>query len=113
MRSYGISSVVGDKYAGEWVSAEFRDANISYKSSELNKSELYLELLPILTQGTAELPDQSKMINQITGLERRTRSSGKDLVDHYPGGHDDLANAIAGVCVMAIKRGVGPRIWRT
>lgn len=104
MKSYGISSVMGDKYAGEWVSAEFRDANINYESSERNKSELYLELLPMLTQGTVELPDHPKMIGQITGLERRTRSSGKDLVDHYPGGHDDLANSIAGVCVRVERR---------
>lgn len=99
MRSYGISKVMGDKYAGEWVSAEFREAGISYVSSERNKSELYLELLPMLTQGTVELPDHPKMIGQITGMERRTRSNGKDLVDHYPGGHDDLANVVAGVCV--------------
>jgi len=56
----------------------------------------------MLTQGTVELPDHPKMIGQITGLERRTRSSGKDLVDHFPGAHDDICNVIAGV-VKAIE----------
>jgi len=35
------------------------------------------------------------------GLERRARSGGKDLVTHYPGGHDDVANAAAGALVAA------------
>ena len=33
------------------------------------------------------------------GLERRTHRSGKDSIDHAPGGHDDLANAVAGALV--------------
>jgi hypothetical protein len=34
-------------------------------------------------------------------LERRTSRSGKDSIDHAPGGHDDLANAVAGVIDLA------------
>ena len=33
------------------------------------------------------------------GLERRTARGGRDSIDHTPGGHDDLANAAAGVLV--------------
>lgn len=36
---------------------------------------------------------------QLCGLERRTARSGKDSIDHAPGGHDDLVNAVAGVLV--------------
>jgi hypothetical protein len=32
-------------------------------------------------------------------LERRVARSGKDSIDHPPGGHDDVANACAGVLV--------------
>ena len=39
------------------------------------------------------------MSAQLAGLERRTARSGRDLIDHAPGGHDDLANAVAGVLV--------------
>ncbi|OSI65451.1 terminase large subunit domain-containing protein [Bradyrhizobium canariense] len=35
--------------------------------------------------------------NQLCGLERRTARSGKDSIDHAPNGHDDVANAVAGV----------------
>jgi len=34
-------------------------------------------------------------------LERRTGRSGRDLIDHPPGGHDDLANAVAGLVTVA------------
>ena len=47
-------------------------------------------------------------------LERRTRAGGKNLVTHYPGGHDDLTNAAAGVCVL-VHRTMNfpmPRFWR-
>ena len=37
--------------------------------------------------------------HQLVGLERRTARSGRDTVDHTPGGHDDLANVVAGVLV--------------
>lgn len=44
--------------------------------------------------------------NQIVGLERRTARSGRDSIDHAPGGHDDVANAVAGAIVLAAsKRG--------
>jgi hypothetical protein len=35
------------------------------------------------------------LIAQLLGLERRTARSGKDSIDHAPGGHDDVANAAA------------------
>jgi hypothetical protein len=40
-------------------------------------------------------------------LERRRRASGRDVVDHLPGAHDDVANAAAGALVFAALRGAG------
>src|SRR5205085_7711562 len=60
-------------------------------SSDVCSSDL--ELLPRLCSGEIELPDDRALIDQLAGLERRTRSGGKDVIDHPPGGHDDLANA--------------------
>ena len=40
-------------------------------------------------------------VHQLAALERRTRAGGRDIIDHPPGGHDDLANAVAGVSVVA------------
>jgi hypothetical protein len=37
-----------------------------------------------------------------SGLERRTARGGRDSIDHAPGGHDDLANAVAGAVALAL-----------
>jgi len=99
LKKYQINHVRGDRYAGEWVSRAFQDAGISYEASERNKSEIYLEFAPLMMQGQVDLLDNKRLFNQLRSLDRRTRSGGRDLVDHPPGGHDDLANAAAGAIV--------------
>jgi hypothetical protein len=96
LRSYGISSVRGDRYAGEWPRERFRVHGVSYEPAEQPKSDLYCDLLPILNSGRAELLDHPRLIAQLCALERRTARSGKDSIDHPPGGHDDVVNAVAG-----------------
>ncbi|MDP2914915.1 MAG: hypothetical protein Q8O91_05635 [Candidatus Aminicenantes bacterium] len=110
MKSYGVRRCQGDRYAGEFTVKAFADAGITYEASKLSKSEIYLEFEPILAQGQVELLDYKKMFNELRGLERRTRSGGKDLVDHGPGCHDDVANAAAGAVVLAADSGA-VHIW--
>jgi hypothetical protein len=38
---------------------------------------------------------------QLSSLERKTSSQGKDKIDHGPGGHDDAANVACGCMVLA------------
>ena len=45
--------------------------------------------------------DIRRLISQLHGLERRTARGGKDSIDHGPGAHDDIANAVAGAIVLA------------
>jgi hypothetical protein len=66
--------------------------------AEQNKSQLYVELLPRINARTIRLLDHPGAINQICMLERRTVRGGRDSIDHPPNTHDDLANAIAGLC---------------
>jgi hypothetical protein len=40
------------------------------------------------------------LLTQLGGLERRTVRSGRDLVDHAPNAHDDVANAAAGAVIL-------------
>jgi hypothetical protein len=103
LKSFKVSSVESDKYAGEWVPEAFRKYDIEVKNADMTASELYLNLLPLVANGTVELLDNKRLLAQLTGLERRVRSGGKDLVSHYAGGHDDLANAAAGACVMVAQ----------
>jgi hypothetical protein len=97
MKSYCLREVTGDRYAGQWPRERFQRYGITYKTSEKTKSQLYQDFLPMLNSGQCELLDNQKLINQIVNLERRTSRGGRDIIDHPPGAHDDLANVVAGV----------------
>ena len=103
LKSYGVTEVTSDRYAAEWVAEAFRVVGIDVRPSEQSASELYLELLPLIANGTAELLDSKRLAAQLCGLERRVRAGGKDLVTHYAGGHDDCAVSCAGVLTLASK----------
>ncbi|WP_221435603.1 hypothetical protein [Algisphaera agarilytica] len=101
LRRYGIRRCTGDNYAAEFVAGAFRANGITYKRAPLPKSGLYMEFLPRLTSGLITLPANPVLAEQLCNLERRTRAGGRDIIDHPPGGHDDLANAVAGVATTA------------
>jgi hypothetical protein len=113
LRRYDIVSVVGDRYAGEWPRESFRSHDVFYETATQPKSELYLSLLPAINAGIVELPDDPELLRQFRNLERRRGSSGKDRVDHRPGAHDDLANAVAGLVNLLAEDGADgePRVW--
>ena len=75
----------------------FRRFNIRFEQAARPKSDLYVDLLASLNSHRVDLLDNPKLISQLCALERRTARSGRDSVDHPPGGHDDVANAVAGV----------------
>jgi hypothetical protein len=97
LRSYRISRVKGDRYAGEWPREQFRKLGVTYDVSEKSKSDLYRDLLPALNSGKVQLLDDDRLFGQLVGLERRTARGGRDSIDHAPGAHDDVANAVAGI----------------
>jgi len=105
LKSYRINRIQGDRYSAEWSRAEFRKHGITQEPSDLTRSEIYQEFLPMLLTGTVELPPDEKALNQFAQLERRTGRSGKDTIDHGPGtnAHDDRANAIAGAAINTKK----------
>jgi hypothetical protein len=97
LSEYGISSVVGDAYAAGWVSGAWGSVGVTYRRSELPKSQIYLETIPLFTRGLARLPDHPRLLRELRLLERKTHRSGKDSVDHGRNGTDDYANAVCGV----------------
>jgi hypothetical protein len=105
LQRYRISKVVGDHYGGEFVREPFHRHGISYEVCKQPKSDLFRDMLPLLNSGQITLPQNDRLIAQIVGLERRVSRGGKDSIGHPPHGHDDVANAVAGV-VGAIS-GVG------
>lgn len=108
LKSYKITSVTGDRYAGEWPREQFRKHGITYIVSDKTKSDLYRDLLPIINSIQVDVLDHPKLIQQLCSLERRTARGGKDSIDHPPGSHDDIANAFAGAVNRTAARHYDP-----
>jgi hypothetical protein len=103
LKRYHVEAVVGDRYGGEWPREKFKEYGIGYRVAPKNRSELYLALLPQLNSKCVALLDNKRLVSQLCGLERRASRGGRDVVDHAPGGHDDVANAVAGAIVIALE----------
>ncbi|WP_376092805.1 hypothetical protein ACE7GA_24350 [Roseomonas sp. CCTCC AB2023176] len=108
LKTYRVTKVTGDRYAGEWPRERFRVHGITYECSEKPKSDLYRDFLPLLNAQRAELLDLARLSSQLCGLERRTSRGGRDSIDHAPGAHDDVANAVAGALLLAMPSAVSP-----
>jgi hypothetical protein len=112
LKSYRVTTVHGDRYAGEWPRERFRERDIGYEPAEKPKSDLYRDLLPLINARRIELLDDKRLQAQLCGLERRTSRAGKDSIDHGPGGHDDVANAVAGCAsLLAVRSYDGSMDW--
>jgi len=107
LRSYGATTVIGDRYAGDYPAERFATYGITYRASERTKSELYGAVLPMVNSGSVELLDLPQLRAQLLALERRVSRGGKDSIDHLPGGHDDVANVVAGALVNVGIRSSG------
>lgn len=104
LRSYGIRDVTGDRYAGEIPRAIFGEHGVHYALSAQNRSELYLDMLPLVQAGAVELPDDPQLLRELRGIERRRGFGGRDRCDHRAGAHDDRGNSAAGVVSL-----IGPQ----
>jgi hypothetical protein len=102
LRSYGLREVRGDRYSAGWVQECFRSNEIAYVHSDLDRSAIYAEALPLFTAGRARLLDNDRLTAQFAALERKTSARG-DRIDHPrgQGHHDDAANAAAGALMLA------------
>lgn len=103
LKDYQVFSIVGDRYSGEWVRQAFRDQGIEYEVAGQTASDSFLELLPLVNQGSIELLDDKRQTAQLVALERKRGKSGKDSLGHPPGSHDDRANALAHAVIAAGK----------
>jgi hypothetical protein len=103
MKQYRCSVVYGDRYGGEWLREQFQKRGVFYEPAEKPKSEIYQDLLPLINSGAVDLLDNDRLQQQFVTLERRTSRGGRDSIDHTPGAHDDVANAVAGAAVTAFK----------
>jgi hypothetical protein len=102
LKSYNVVTVTGDKYAPGFVAEGFQRHHVRYVYSERDRSQIYVEALPLLTSGRARLIENKRLALQFASLERRVSPGGRDRVDHGVNEHDDLANAASGALVEAV-----------
>ena len=105
LKEYRCGSVVGDNYAGETFKQDFLSENISYRSSDLSKSEIYEAVEPLLNGGRVIFLDHANLESQLLGLIWKGSK-----MDHPSGEHDDHANAAAGAINAALA--VASAGWR-
>jgi hypothetical protein len=104
LKTYRISAVTGDRYAGEWPRERFQRHGITYIPSTRTKSDIYREFLSPVNAGRVALLDLPILRAQLVGLERRVARGGNDSIDHAKGGRDDVANSAAGALVLLSPR---------
>ena len=105
LKRYRVSTVRGDRYAGDWPAEAFREHQINYVASDRNRSQIYGNILAEINSRKVDLLDNARLTAQLISLERKT-GRGRDTIDHPPGGHDDLANAAAGALteIVSVRR---------
>jgi len=81
--------------------------------ADATKNDLYRSMFARGELRQGRIARSQKLITQIVNLERRTARGGRDTVDHAPGGHDDIANAVAGALHYAVNERRGQTITKT
>ncbi len=99
LKTYHISSVTGDKFAGDTFTHDFAEQGIGYQPSSLTKSQLYETLEPRINAREVEILDLATLQEQLLGLVVRGTK-----IDHMPGERDDWVNAAAGALYLATAR---------
>lgn len=106
LKSYGLRSCHGDRWTGQVIREMFsQHGGINYQPSTANRSQLYMNLLPLVNAGRVALLDNKQMTTQLTQLIRKPSRGGAEQIDHPSGAsfHDDLSNAAAGAIFLASK----------
>ena len=101
LREFNCTRVSGDNYAGRTFAGLFRRLGITYHVSEMKRSDIYRNFLPLVNGKLCQLPINDVLKKQLLSLDRRSLASGKEIIDHPKDAHDDVANAVAGVVVIA------------
>ncbi|HZV26422.1 MAG TPA: hypothetical protein VFG00_09030, partial [Acidothermaceae bacterium] len=112
LHSYGVSRILGDRFAGLWSVEPFTSHGITYDQAAAPKSDQYRDVLPRLNSRRLLMPDNRRLVSQFCGLERQTTRSGKDSIAEPRGSHDDLCNVVAGLSGM-LASGAAPALWHS
>ena len=77
LRRYGVTKVIGDKYAGEWPVAQFAEHGVEFEQSARPKSDLYHDFLPLLNARRVELLEIPGYPRSCVALSGARRAAGR------------------------------------
>ena len=104
LKDYNVHQVTGDNYSAAWAKTAFTKQGIKYIRFELNKSQLYIEVLPLFMRRAIFIFNHPKLVRELKLLERRTSCVGKDVVDHGVHRSDISLMPYAALCVVSPTR---------
>jgi len=76
LKTYKVTRVHGDRYAGQWPAEQFAKRGIKYEPADKTTSQLFFELLPAINAGTVRLLQHRRLVDQLVNLERRSFGTG-------------------------------------
>ena len=108
-KGYNVGKVVGDRYAGNFLSSAWLNEGIFYETASIDKSEAFLQFAAVMSMRKALIPRNEQLKIQLVNLERKALPSGKEQVASPENLHDDLANAVA-LVVVDVYKGISSRM---
>jgi hypothetical protein len=72
---YRVRVVVGDRYGGDWPATAFKRRSIIYKPADRTRSDIYRDVLPLLTSGAVELLDDARLTPPARAIATHDESS--------------------------------------
>ena len=75
LKRYRVTTVVGDRYSGEWCRERFRVHSINYQVAGLSKSDFYQALLPMINSRGVDLLDDARLVHHSWALSAAPRAA--------------------------------------
>jgi hypothetical protein len=102
MNGYRTRVATGDNYLAQISPQAFALHGITYQPSELSKSQIFAQILPLFSADMIQLLDVKSLHGEFRRLERRPRSGSiGDMIEVPRHGFDDQCNAASGSLLLA------------
>lgn len=101
LQSYSVSEITIDRFAPGLVRDLMQREGIMAQPADRDTSAAFVELLAAVNADRVRLLDEPILLRELSRLERRAGTGGRDYVGHPPRGHDDVAAAAAFALVRA------------
>ena len=103
LREFKIKRIHADNYASQFQSRLWGKNRIKHIPIKRNKTEIYADLLGMISSGSIELLDDPELLTQAMNLQRKTVGGGREIIDHISGADDALINSIGILASISLR----------